>query len=53
MILVKCDDYCICKNAQVAETSSMNLIENVQGSDDKSSMTLPPVPLSMKIDETN
>ena len=38
----------------MAETSSSTIIENTQGSDDKSSMSsLPPVPLDMKIDEAN
>ena len=36
----------------MAETSSLNLIENTQGSDDQSS-TLPSVPLDTKINETN
>ena len=51
LIVIKCDDECRCKNVQVAETSSLTLIESTQGSDDQSS-TLPPVPLETKIDET-
>ena len=52
LIVIRCDDKCRCKNVQVAETSSLTLIENTQGSDDQSSM-LPPVPLDTTIDETN
>ena len=52
LIVIQGDDDCKCKNVQVSETSSSTLIENTQGSDDKSS-TLPPVPLDTKIDETN
>ena len=54
LIVVRCDDKCRCKNVQVAETSSLTIIENTQGSDDHSStFTLPPVPLDTRIDETN
>ena len=53
LIVIRCDDECRCKNVKVAEASSTP-IENVQGSDDQSStLTLPPVPLDTKIDETN
>ena len=52
LIVIQCDDECRCKNVQVAETSSSTPIENIQGSDDRSSM-LPPVPLDTKVDETN
>ena len=52
LIVIRCDDECRCKNVQVAETSSLTLIENTQGSDDQSSI-LPPVPLDTKIDETD
>ena len=52
LIVIQCDNECRCKNVQVVETSSSTPIENVQGSDDKSS-ALPPVPLNTKIDETN
>ena len=51
LIVIKCDEDYLSKNVQVVETSSSTLIENVQGSDDQSSMI--PVPLNTKIDETN
>ena len=50
LIVIQCDDKCKCKNVQVAEASSSIPIQNVQGSDDKTS-TLPPVPLNTKIDK--
>ena len=54
LIVIRCDDECRCKNVQVAETSSSTPIENIQGSGDQSlTLTLPPVPLDTKIDETN
>ena len=52
LTVIKCNDKCRCKNVQVAEASSLTLIENTQRSDDQSS-TLPPVLLDTKIDETN
>ena len=36
LIVIRCDDKCRCKNVHVAETSSLTLIENTQGSDDHS-----------------
>ena len=54
LIFIRCDEECRCKNVHIAETSSSTLIENTQGSDDHSStLTLPPVPLDTKIDQTN
>ena len=38
---------------QVAETSATSLIRNTQGTDAHDSMALSPVPLDMKIDETD
>ena len=50
LIVIKCDDECKCKNIQVAEASAMSFIDSTQGSDDHSSMLLPPVSLDTKID---
>ena len=53
LIVIRCDGKCRCKNVQAAE-ASFTPIENVQGSNEQSStLTLPPVPLDTKIDETN
>ena len=53
LIVICCDDKCSCKDIQVAETSATSLIRNTQGADAHESMALSPVPLDMKIDETD
>ena len=35
LIVIQCDDKCKCKNVQVAETSSLTPVGNIQGCDDK------------------
>ena len=52
LIVIKCDDDCKCKNIHVADTSALTSTENKWGNVDIG-LTLPPIPLDTKINETN